>query len=68
MCLGELAKTHLSSFKPFGALYGTVRKARNDNITWVPTIAGMFALVGFAVLWLRRLRDGSRIGEGMPRL
>lgn len=30
--LNELAKTRPSGFKPFGALYETVRKARNDNM------------------------------------
>lgn len=68
MCLGELAKTHLSSFKPFGALYDTVRKARNDNIIWCLRSLACSHWWAFAVLWLRRLRDGSRIGEGMPRL
>ncbi|MGB3880186.1 MAG: hypothetical protein WA955_06355 [Diaphorobacter nitroreducens] len=30
--LNDLAKTHPSGFKPFEALYETVRKARNDNM------------------------------------
>lgn len=30
--LNELAETHPAGFKPFGALYETVRKARNDNM------------------------------------
>lgn len=32
LVLNELAKTHPSGFKPFGALYETIRKARNDNM------------------------------------